>query len=165
MYARSNQLGTLVLNTSNKSEIAVGYSTLYGDSVGALSLLGDLYKSQVIDLANSINQAYDQLIPQELIDRPPTAELRPEQKDSDSLPDYSILDPILAGLLSYQQSPQDLVQLGFDQEDITKVAGLYRKSEYKRKQFCPILKLDAKSFGFGYRVPITKKLTAYQYEE
>jgi NAD+ synthase (glutamine-hydrolysing) len=161
MYARSNQNNAMILNTSNKSELAVGYSTLYGDSVGALSLLGDLFKSQVFDLARYLAKSDMAAIPKELIERPPSAELRADQKDSDSLPPYERLDALLEGLLSYQKSPADLIDLGFDREEITRVSSLYKKSEYKRTQFCPILKLEAKSFGFGYRVPITKKLTVF----
>ncbi len=161
IYARSNQKGSLILNTSNKSEIAVGYSTLYGDSVGAISLLGDLYKSQVFRLAGYINSKYNNIIPKALIEREPTAELREDQKDSQSLPPYQRLDAILEGILSYTKSPDDLLKAGFNQEEITKVVSLYRKSEYKRKQFCPIIKVEAKSFGCGYRMPITKNITKF----
>jgi NAD+ synthase (glutamine-hydrolysing) len=161
IYARSNQTGSLVLNTSNKSELAVGYSTLYGDSVGAISILGDLYKSQVFRLAEYINTKYDNIIPKALIEREPTAELRDDQTDSQSLPPYDRLDAILEGILSYSKSPNDLLKAGFDQEEITKVLSLYKKSEYKRKQFCPIIKVEAKSFGYGYRMPITKKITKF----
>ena len=161
IYARSNQKGSLILNTSNKSEIAVGYSTLYGDSVGAISLLGDLYKSQVFRLAGYINSKYNNTIPKALIEREPTAELREDQKDSQSLPPYQRLDAILEGILSYTKSPDDLLKAGFNQEEITKVVSLYRKSEYKRKQFCPIIKVEAKSFGCGYRMPITKNITKF----
>lgn len=164
IYARSNQEGSLIINTSNKSELAVGYSTLYGDSVGAISLLGDLYKSQVYQLAKYINKFVDNLIPLGLIDRAPTAELRDNQLDSESLPPYERLDPMLEGLLSGGKSTKDLLQMGFDQEEITKVSSLYTKSEYKRNQFCPIIKLQAKSFGFGDRNPITKKLTQFEKE-
>jgi NAD+ synthase (glutamine-hydrolysing) len=158
LYARSNQRGSMVLNTSNKSEIAVGYSTLYGDSVGAISVLGDLYKSEVFRLSEYINKKYNNLIPEEIITRPPSAELREDQEDSQSLPPYDRLDAILEGILSYRYSPHDLISQGFDQKEIEKVYGLYQKSEYKRNQFCPIIKLKSKSFGFGYRVPICKKI-------
>jgi len=157
IYARSNEIGSMVLNTSNKSEIAVGYSTLYGDSVGALSVLGDLYKSEVFDLARFINAHYNNIIPAEIIDRPPSAELRENQEDSQSLPPYDRLDPILEAFLSYRYGPQDLIKKGHNQQEVMKVFGLLTKSEYKRRQFCPIIKVKAKSFGFGYRVPISKK--------
>jgi NAD+ synthase (glutamine-hydrolysing) len=157
IYARSNQSGSLVLNTSNKSEIAVGYSTQYGDSVGALSVLGDLYKSEVFQLSNYINETFGHLIPNDIITRPPTAELRENQTDNQSLPDYEALDPILDGLLSFNFSVNDLINLGFSGQDVLKVSKLFSNSEYKRKQFCPIIKLKPKSFGFGHRVPICKK--------
>lgn len=157
IYARSNEIGSMVLNTSNKSEIAVGYSTLYGDSVGALSVLGDLYKSEVFDLARFINERYNNLIPVEIIDRPPSAELRENQEDAQSLPPYDRLDPILEGFLSFRYGPQDLIKKGHNQQEVMKVFGLVTKSEYKRRQFCPIIKVKAKSFGFGHRVPISKK--------
>ncbi|MDD4974245.1 MAG: NAD(+) synthase [Bacteriovorax sp.] len=157
IYARSNEVGSMVLNTSNKSELAVGYSTIYGDSVGALSVLGDLYKSEVFELARFINQQYDNMIPEEIISRPPSAELRENQEDAQSLPPYDRLDPILEALLSQRYSMEDLIKKGHNKEEVIKVFQLLVKSEYKRKQFCPIIKIKAKSFGFGYRVPISKK--------
>ncbi len=158
LYTRSNQTGALVINTSNKSELAVGYSTQYGDSVGALSLLGDLYKSEVFRLAEYINQHYNSPIPEGIINRSPSAELRENQLDQDSLPPYERLDAILEGILSYRLGRQQLIQHGFSEAEVTKVLQLYLKSEYKRAQFCPILKVKAKSFGFGYRVPMSKSL-------
>lgn len=157
IYARSNQWGSIVLNTSNKSELAVGYSTQYGDSVGALSVLGDLYKIEVFELARYINRQYKNIIPEDIISRPPSAELRENQEDSQSLPEYSVLDPILDGFLSMSKTPQDLIKMGFDSNQVNKVFSLYTRSEYKRRQFCPIIKVKPKSFGFGYRVPICKK--------
>ncbi len=156
LYARSNQTGSMVINTSNKSEIAVGYSTLYGDSVGAISLLGDLYKSQVYDLSHHLHNTRGNL-PLGYIERPPSAELRENQEDSQSLPPYERLDAILEGLLSYRLSQKKLHEMGFNRDEVKKVYDLYTKSEYKRSQFCPIIKVKAKSFGFGYRMPITKK--------
>ncbi len=157
LYTRSNQTGAMVVNTSNKSELAVGYSTQYGDSVGAISLLGDLYKTEVFALARYINQQHNQLIPPGIIERPPSAELREGQTDQQSLPSYDRLDAILEGLLSYRLSISELQQLGFSAEEVSKVFQLWQRSEYKRRQFCPIIKVKAKSFGFGYRVPICKK--------
>jgi NAD+ synthase (glutamine-hydrolysing) len=157
LYARSNAINAMVINTSNKSELAVGYSTLYGDSVGAISLLGDLYKSEVFRLAQYINEQHGELIPTGIIERPPSAELREDQKDQDSLPAYETLDPLLECMLSYQYSLTDLVALGFSEDDIALVDRLYTRSEYKRKQFCPIIKLKPQSFGFGHRIPICKK--------
>jgi NAD+ synthase (glutamine-hydrolysing) len=156
LYTRSNQTGAMVINTSNKSEIAVGYSTQYGDSVGALSLIGDLYKTEVYRLAHFINKHFNSPIPEEIIERGPSAELRENQLDQDSLPPYSRLDTILEGILSYRMGKIQLMDLGLPEREIIKVLELYSKSEYKRAQFCPILKVKAKSFGFGYRVPISK---------
>lgn len=158
LYARSNQWNSLVINTSNKSEIAVGYSTLYGDSVGALSLLGDLYKTEVFQLARHIHDNYDGLIPMGMIERLPSAELREDQHDQQSLPPYERLDVILDGFLSYRWNIEEMVGVGFSEEEVKKVYDLYQKSEYKRMQFCPILKVKPKSFGVGYRVPICKAL-------
>lgn len=159
LYTRSNQTGAMVINTSNKSELAVGYSTQYGDSVGAISLLGDLYKTEVYLLGNYINKHFGMLIPEAIIDRGPSAELRENQLDQDSLPPYERLDPILEGILSYRMGKKELIESGHSEEEITKVLHLYLKSEYKRVQFCPILKVKAKSFGFGYRVPMSKNLS------
>jgi NAD+ synthase (glutamine-hydrolysing) len=161
LYARSNQSDAMVINTSNKSELAVGYSTIYGDSVGAISMLGDLFKSEIFVIARYINKKYGNMIPDEIITRPPSAELRPDQADTDSLPPYERLDVILEALLSYRLTAGDLVSLGFDKAEVEKVVNLYRKTEYKRAQFCPILKLKSKSFGFGYRVPICKDSSFY----
>lgn len=161
LYTRSNQTGAMVINTSNKSELAVGYSTQYGDSVGAISLLGDLYKTEVFRLARYINQKYGVVIPERIINRGPSAELRENQLDQDSLPPYKRLDAMLEGILSYHSGRKQLLGYGFSEEEVTKVLHLYTKSEYKRFQFCPILKVKAKSFGFGYRVPMNKN-TTYQ---
>ncbi len=158
LYTRSNQTGAMVVNTSNKSELAVGYSTQYGDSVGAISLLGDLYKTEVYRLARYINANFGEPIPPGIIDRGPSAELRQNQLDQDSLPPYSRLDPMLEGILSYRYGKNELSGLGFGEEEIMKTLNLYLKSEYKRAQFCPIVKIKAKSFGFGYRIPISKSL-------
>lgn len=159
LYTRSNQTNAMVINTSNKSELAVGYSTQYGDSVGAISLLGDLYKTEVYLLAEYVNRGFNRPIPRGIIDRGPSAELRENQLDQDSLPPYHRLDPILEGLLSYRLGKKQLIALGFSEAEVTKVLNLYLKSEYKRAQFCPILKVKAKSFGFGYRIPISKSLS------
>ena len=161
LYARSNQTGAMVLNTSNKSEISVGYSTQYGDSVGAISLLGDFYKSEIYQLAIYINEHYGAPIPLKIIQRPPSAELKEDQKDSDSLPEYPVLDAILEGLLDDRISGEDLIQLGHQRQDVEKVIHLYTKSEFKRIQFCPIIKTKAKSYGFGHRIPISKNSNYY----
>jgi NAD+ synthase (glutamine-hydrolysing) len=161
LYTRSNQIGSMVVNTSNKSELAVGYSTLYGDSVGAISMLGDVFKSEVYQLANYINQKYNNLIPEEVITRAPSAELREDQKDTDSLPPYEVLDAILAAILSYRYDRADLIKMGFKPEDVDLTFNLYRKNEFKRNQFPPIVKIKSKSFGFGYRVPLSKNSSFY----
>ena len=158
IYMRSNDMNSAVLNTSNKSELSVGYSTIYGDSVGALSVLGDLWKSEVFELAHYINKFHGNLIPADIISRPPSAELRENQEDSQSLPPYERLDPILEALLSSRFTPEDLIKRGHKKEEVLKVYQLLSKSEYKRKQFCPIIKVKPKSFGFGHRVPISKKM-------
>lgn len=156
LYAYSNLTDSMVLNTSNKSELAVGYSTLYGDSVGAISVLGDLYKTQVFALARYINKKFNNIIPEQIITRPPSAELRENQEDAQSLPPYERLDAILEAILSYRLSVEDIIAKGFSKEEVEKSYRLYMRSEYKRVQFCPIIKLKAKSFGFGHRVPICK---------
>lgn len=161
LYTRSNQINSMVVNTSNKSELAVGYSTQYGDSVGAISLLGDLYKSQVFTLAKYINKTQGNIIPEEIITRPPTAELREGQEDSQSLPTYDILDSILESVLSNRHTKSELLKKKFKEEDIDKALNLYRRSEYKRYQFCPILKVSTRSFGFGHRIPISKNSNFY----
>jgi NAD+ synthase (glutamine-hydrolysing) len=157
LYARSNHKNTMVINTSNKSELAVGYSTLYGDSVGAISLLGDLYKSEVFRFSDFINERFKGLIPKGIITRAPSAELRVDQEDEHSLPPYDRLDAILEGFLSYRMDLEELVEAGFSKEEVENAYQLYSRSEYKRGQFCPIIKLKPKSFGFGYRVPICKR--------
>ena len=161
IYTHSNMSGAMVVNTSNKSELAVGYSTQYGDSVGAISMLGDVYKSEVFQISNLINKLHNNIIPEQIITRPPTAELREGQKDTDSLPPYPVLDAILEGILSYQMSQTDIINHGFSTEVTQKVFNLYRKTEYKRTQFCPIVKVKGKSFGFGYRIPTSKSSSFY----
>lgn len=151
----------MVVNTSNKSELAVGYSTQYGDSVGAISLLGDLYKSEVFALAEYINKIHPNLIPQEIITRAPSAELRADQEDSQTLPEYKVLDSILESILSNKLSKKDLLKKKFSEEDVDKVLDFYKKTEFKRYQFCPIIKLTSRSFGFGYRIPISKNSNFY----
>lgn len=162
LYTRSNQTNAMVVNTSNKSELAVGYSTQYGDSVGALGVLGDLYKTEVYRLADWVNRTHGQLIPEGIIQRAPSAELRQGQTDQESLPPYQRLDAILEGILSYRCDRAELLAMGFEAYEVERVFQLYAKSEYKRRQFCPILKLKPKSFGFGYRVPISKHTGFYQ---
>jgi len=145
-----------LLNTSNKSEAAVGYGTLYGDMNGGLSVLGDVYKTQVFDLANFINKD-SEIIPLNTIIKPPSAELRPDQKDSDSLPPYDILDQILFAYIEERKGPKEIVQMGFDQKLVDRVLRLVNLNEYKRHQTPPILRISAKAFGMGRRMPIVAK--------
>lgn len=156
LMAYSNKFGNIVLNTSNKSEMAVGYSTIYGDMNGGLSMMGDLLKSQVFDLARSINKEQE-IIPTNIITKPPSAELRPDQKDSDSLPDYDVLDAILVKYLIQNQNITSIIQEGFDASLVKKVIHLVNINEYKRYQSPPIIKLSRKAFGIGRRMPIVGK--------
>ncbi len=155
LMTRANQTGAMLLNTSNRSELAVGYSTLYGDSIGALSVIGDLYKTEVYQLAHYMNRKYGLIIPQEMIDREPSAELRPDQKDSDSLPNYQELDLLLERIHNCEHSLEKLVELGHQRETVIQVKNLVHKAQFKRQQFCPILKIKGQSFGLGHRMPIS----------
>lgn len=157
LMAFSNKFGHIVLNTSNKSEIAVGYSTLYGDMNGAISVLGDVYKTDVYLLANYINSISDNIIPQNIIDKIPSAELRPDQKDNDSLPEYDILDEILFNFIELKKSANEIENSGLDRKTIDFVINLINKSEFKRFQAPPSLRISSKSFGFGRRMPIVAK--------
>ncbi|MDP4282423.1 MAG: NAD+ synthase [Bacteroidota bacterium] len=156
LMALSNKFGYILLNTSNKSEAAVGYGTLYGDMCGGLSVLGDLYKTQVYDLANYINREQE-IIPINSIVKPPSAELRTNQKDSDSLPDYNILDKILYAYIEQHKGPADLVKDGFDETLVNRVLKMVNTTEYKRYQTPPILRVSPKAFGMGRRMPIVAK--------
>lgn len=156
LMALSNKFGYILLNTSNKSEAAVGYGTLYGDMCGGLSVLGDLYKTQVYQLARYINRS-GIIIPENSILKPPSAELRPNQKDSDSLPEYDILDPLLYYYIEHRFGPDELKQSGFDQALVDRVLKLINSNEYKRHQSPPILRVSPKAFGHGRRMPIAAK--------
>lgn len=156
VMALSNKFGSILLNTSNKSELATGYGTLYGDMAGGLSVLGDLYKMQVYALANYINRNKS-IIPQNIIQKAPSAELRPGQKDADSLPEYDILDPILYQYIEQRKSPTELIAIGDDAQLVHRILKLVNSSEYKRNQFCPIIRVSPKAFGIGRRVPIVGK--------
>lgn len=152
----ANKFGYILLNTSNKSELATGYGTLYGDMAGGLSVLGDVYKMQVYALAEYINTDKE-IIPRNIIVKPPSAELRPGQKDTDSLPDYSILDKILYQYIEKRQSPREIISMGLDPAVVTRTLKLVNSSEYKRNQFCPIIRVSSKAFGIGRRMPIVAK--------
>jgi NAD+ synthase (glutamine-hydrolysing) len=156
LMAFCNKFGYILLNTSNKSEAAVGYGTLYGDMCGGLSVLGDIYKTQVYELAQLINSEKE-IIPANTITKPPSAELRPGQKDSDSLPEYEILDRILFEYIENRIGPHELIAKGFDEGIVRKVLKLVNTSEYKRYQAPPILRVSPKAFGSGRRLPIVGK--------
>ncbi len=165
VMAHSNRTGELVLTTGNKSELAVGYCTLYGDMNGGLAVLSDLLKTQVFAIARWINENALALglppspIPQNTIDKPPSAELAPDQKDIDSLPPYDMLDPIVAGLIEQKLSPATLVSQGFDDAVVSRIARLIDQNEYKRKQLATGLKVSGVAFGFGRRMPIAQRWT------
>lgn len=152
----ANKFGYILLNTSNKSELSTGYGTLYGDMAGGLSLLGDCYKMQVYAMAKYINRNKE-IIPASIINKPPSAELRPGQKDSDSLPEYAILDRLLYQYIERRQGPNEIKAMGFDAGLVDKVLRMVNMSEYKRNQFCPIIRISPKAFGVGRRVPIVGK--------
>ena len=156
LMALSNKFGYILLNTSNKSEAAVGYGTLYGDMCGGLSVLGDVYKTQVYNLARFINSE-SAIIPENSILKPPSAELRPGQQDSDSLPDYAILDQILFNYIERRTGPEELIRDGFDDTTVRRVLKLVNTNEYKRAQTPPILRVSPKAFGMGRRMPIVAK--------
>lgn len=157
----SNQLGLMVVTTGNKSEIATGYSTLYGDACGSFNLLKDLYKSDVFALSNWLNQqglhqqSAGMIIPQRVIDKPPSAELSPNQKDSDSLPDYALLDAILYDRIERNLTKAELIQIHKDSAAIDQALKLLKNSEYKRRQAAPGVKLSSCSFGRDWRYPVT----------
>ncbi len=159
LMALSNKFGYILLNTSNKSEAAVGYGTLYGDMNGGISVLGDVYKSDVFKLAWYINREKE-IIPVNTIVKPPSAELRPDQKDSDSLPDYDILDEILYQYIEQRKGPVEIIKMGFDEKLVARVLKLVNTNEYKRYQTAPTLRVSSKAFGMGRRIPIVGKYLA-----
>lgn len=154
LMSYANKFGALTLNTTNKSEAAMGYGTLYGDSCGALSVIGDLYKTEVYELSNWINRE-EEIIPQHTIDKAPSAELRPNQKDSDSLPEYSVLDAILTLHIEESLSLEEIVSEGYDPELVKEVIRKVKINEWKRLQFPPVLKVSPNTFGIDRRVPIS----------
>lgn len=156
VMALSNKFGNILLNTSNKSECAVGYGTLYGDMNGGLSVLGDVYKTDVFELARYMNRN-EEVIPENIITKPPSAELRPDQKDSDSLPDYAILDEILYRYIEQNQSPDEIIAAGYDAETVKRTARMVNMNEYKRFQTAPVLRISSKAFGFGRKMPLVAK--------
>ena len=158
LMALSNKFSALVLTTGNKSEMAVGYCTLYGDMVGALAVIGDLVKSRVYAVCRWINRGRE-VIPHSILEKPPSAELRPDQKDTDSLPPYEVLDPILEGYVERYETPEQIAGANhFPLELVQQVVRLVERSEYKRQQAAPVLKVTCKSFGMGRRFPIAVKV-------
>ena len=156
LMAIANKFGYILLNTSNKSELATGYGTLYGDMAGGLGVLGDCYKTQIYALARYINRN-GEIVPENIITKPPSAELRPDQKDTDSLPEYGILDEILYQYIERRQGPSEIKAQGFDAALVDRILKLVNTNEYKRNQFCPIIRISPKAFGVGRRVPIVGK--------
>lgn len=156
LMAIANKFGYILLNTSNKSELSTGYGTLYGDMAGGLGVLGDCYKLQVYALARYINRIKE-IIPNHIITKAPSAELRPNQKDSDSLPDYELLDQILYQYIEMHKGPNKIKSLGFDAALVDRTLKMVNVNEYKRNQFCPIIRVSPKAFGVGRRVPIVAK--------
>jgi NAD+ synthase (glutamine-hydrolysing) len=156
LMAVANKFGYILLNTSNKSELATGYGTLYGDMAGGLSVLGDVYKMQVYALAQYINR-HREIIPDHILTKPPSAELRPNQKDSDSLPDYDVLDRVLYNYIELRQGPKEIIAEGYEPALVKRILRLVNMNEYKRNQFCPIIRVSSKAFGVGRRLPIVAK--------
>ena len=156
--AASNKLGWIVLTTGNKSEMATGYATLYGDMAGGFAVIKDVPKTLVFRLANHRNtQAGWEIIPQAIIERPPTAELREDQKDEDSLPPYDILDGILERYVVQGNSVPEIIGDGYDEETVQRIARLVDLNEYKRRQAAPGLKVTSKAFGVGRRIPVAQR--------
>ncbi len=158
LMALSNKHGAVLLNTTNKSEMAVGYGTLYGDLCGALSVIGDLYKEDVYNLCHYINRNKE-IIPRSIIERPPTAELKPNQKDTDSLPPYHELDAILQRYIEEGKSAQAIIKEGFDAQTVHEIIQKTEKSEFKRYQAPPVLRVSDKAFGEGRRIPLVAKFS------
>jgi NAD+ synthase (glutamine-hydrolysing) len=155
LMAMSNKFGSLLLTTGNKSEMAVGYCTLYGDMCGGLAVISDVPKTMVYRLAHWINRERE-IIPAASITKAPSAELRPNQTDQDSLPSYEVLDAILEAYVVEGKSPQDIVRSGHEAATVQRVIRLINGSEYKRRQAAPGLKVTSKAFGVGRRIPIAQ---------
>ena len=156
LMALSNKFKYILLNTSNKSELAVGYGTLYGDMCGGLSVIGDLYKTDIYELAQYINRN-EEVIPGNIITKPPSAELRPGQKDSDSLPPYDVLDSVLYQYIEQAKGPDEIIAQGFDEALVLRILRMVNNNEFKRHQTPPILRVSSKAFGRGRRMPIVAK--------
>jgi len=159
LMAISNKFGHILLNTTNKSEMAVGYGTLYGDLAGGLSVLGDVYKTEVYELAYYVNRERE-IIPKNTLTKPPSAELRPNQKDSDSLPEYAVLDKVLKEYIENRLGPQEIIGLGYDDALVKRILKLVNTNEFKRYQTAPVLRVSPKAFGSGRRLPISARYLA-----
>ncbi|HAD14851.1 MAG TPA: NAD+ synthase [Saprospirales bacterium] len=163
LMAMSNKFGHILLNTTNKSEMAVGYGTLYGDMCGGLAVLGDVYKTEVYELVKYMNtlpigkHQMIGVIPENSISKPPSAELRPGQKDTDSLPPYEVLDPLLFQYIECRKGPGELIAQGFDEVLVKRVLRMVNINEFKREQAAPVIRISAKAFGMGRRLPIVGK--------
>jgi NAD+ synthase (glutamine-hydrolysing) len=157
LMALSNKFGHLVLTTGNKSEMSVGYATLYGDMAGGFAVIKDVPKTMVYELAGRRNRAASAVIPKRILDRAPTAELRPNQKDEDSLPPYPVLDPILKAYVEDDRSVEEMVEMGFDRKTVLRVVALVDRSEYKRRQAPVGIKITHRGLGKDRRMPITNK--------
>ena len=154
--ALSNEFGWMVLTTGNKSEVAVGYFTIYGDSVGGYAAIKDVLKTRVYDLCRYVNRREGrEIIPENVITKPPSAELRPDQRDDDSLPPYEVLDPILELYIEADRTAGEIVELGHDEEMVRRVTRLVDIAEYKRRQCPPGVRVSRKAFGKDRRMPIT----------
>lgn len=156
LMALSNKTGAIVLTTGNKSEMATGYATLYGDMAGGFAVLKDLYKTFVFRLSNWRNTV-SPVIPQNIIDRPPSAELKPDQKDQDSLPPYDMLDAIIQAYMERDESPRDIVAAGFPEGEVRRVVGMLKRNEYKRRQAPVGIRVTQRGFGRDWRYPITSR--------
>ena len=156
LMAHSNKFGHILLNTSNKSEMAVGYGTLYGDMCGGLSVIGDLYKTQVYEVCEHINEG-DDVIPRNILEKPPSAELRPNQKDTDSLPEYDELDAILMEYIEGRRGPDEIIAREHDADLVARTLRMVNMSEWKRHQLAPVIRVSPKAFGMGRRMPIVAR--------
>lgn len=157
LMALSNKYGAILLTTGNKSELAVGYCTIYGDMCGGLAVIADVPKTMVYYLANWVNKMKGNIIPKSIIDKPPSAELRPDQRDQDSLPPYEVLDEILYRCIERYQSVEEIIADGFENETVEKVLSLIETAEFKRRQAAPGIKITDRAFGTGWRMPIACK--------
>ena len=161
LMAISNKTGSMLLTTGNKSEMAVGYATLYGDMAGGFAPIKDCSKTLVYRLARYRN-SLGEVIPERVITRPPSAELRADQKDSDSLPDYSVLDPILEAFIEEDLSVDEIAERGFDRDTVVRILGMVKSNEYTRRQAPPGVRISSRAFGRDWRYPIT---SGYRFPE